>query len=86
MVTKPTQTALLPRSRPAAFLLVSLELVVALLAVVRSIVLTHVSCASDWETKLPLPLPEKKTVKIGVTPKKFFTNVEASKLPWRRCQ
>ena len=62
-------------------MLVSVGLEVALLAVVRSMALRHVSCASDWETKLPLPLPGKKTVKIGVTPKKFFTNVEASKLP-----
>jgi hypothetical protein len=51
---------------------------VALLAVVKSIALTHVRWASAWDTRLLLPLPGKKTVRIGVTPKKFLSSVVAS--------
>jgi hypothetical protein len=51
---------------------------VSLLAVVRSIALRHVSDASCAEIRLSLPLPGKKTVRMGVMLKKLSTTVEAS--------
>ena len=74
----------IPASRPPAPFSSPPSSLVALVAVFRSIVFKHVSCASDCETAVLLPSPGKKTVKIGVMLKKFFVSVVALKSPWRR--
>lgn len=78
---RPTQTAEppSPERRPLALFSSSPEFLVSLLAVVKSIALRHVNCASVLVTTELFPPPGKKTVRIGVMLKKLaiksFTSV-----------